>query len=121
MRNTIKAVLLSALVFPGTGHFSLKKPVHGSVLVVISIICMYFLFSTVFEMSLELQTKIQNGEMVFDQDKINEVVQEKLATGNYQYLGTSALGFILCWIFGVIDSFRVGHLKDKDGAVAKAF
>ncbi len=121
MRHTIKAVLLSALVFPGAGHFSLKKPVHGTVLVVATLVCLYFLFSTAVDMSNELGGMIQTGEMAYDQEKIKEHVTEKLASGDYQYLGIAGLVFMACWIFGVFDSFRLGRARDKGSVNQKSF
>ena len=121
MSKSIQAVLLSALVFPGAGHFFLKKHVLGCVLAVISGICLYLLLSTVFGISSEINTKIQTGEMVFDTQVINDTVREKLTGGGYEYLGTSALIFIICWIIGVIDSFKAGRLQDKSDAGGKAF
>jgi len=113
MRHTIKAVLLSALVFPGTGHFSLKKPVKGSVLLGITLVCLYFLFSAAMSISKELQGKIQNGEMLYDKAEVTAIVTEKISGGDYQYLGLASMGLLFCWVFGVIDSLRLGRIKDK--------
>lgn len=121
MRHTIKAVLLSALVFPGTGHFSLKKPVHGTILVVVTLVCLYFLFSTAVTISNDLGAQIQTGEMAYDQEQIKEVVTEKLASGDYQYLSIAGLVFMACWIFAVIDSFRLGRIRDKGSVNHKSF
>ena len=113
MRKSIKAVLLSALVFPGTGHFVIKKPVFGSVLVGITLFCLYHLISTVVEISRDLSAKIQTGEIPYDVAKISELVSEKLAGSDEQLIGLSTLGIIICWIIGVVDSFRVGRQHDK--------
>jgi hypothetical protein len=113
MRKSIKTVLLSALVFPGTGHFSVKKPVHGTLLVGITLVCLYFLISKVLEISQNLSAKIQSGEMAYDVDKIAQTVTEKLSGSDSQVINISALVIIICWIFGVIDSFRIGLKQDK--------
>ncbi len=121
MRNTIKAVLLSALVFPGTGHFSLKKPVHGTVLVVITFICLYVLFSTAMDITKELSGKIQGGEIPYDTEVVRDLVTEKLSAGEYQYVSFSVIGLMACWIFGIVDSFRIGQSRDKESVNQKPF
>ena len=113
MRKSIKAVLLSALVFPGAGHFSLKKPVQGTLLVVISLLCLYFLISTVLEISQNLSTKIQSGEIPYDVAKITELVSEQLSGSNDKLIAISSFVLLICWIVGIVDSFRVGRLQDK--------
>ena len=119
MRKSIKAVLLSALVFPGAGHFSLKKPVQGSLLVGIVLICLYFIFSKVSGITQDLSAKIQNGEMAYDVDKITEVVTEKLSGSGDQIINIAGLILIICWIVGILDSLRIGHLQDKNSASSK--
>lgn len=121
MRKTIKAVLLSALVLPGTGHLSLKKPVHGWVLIGITVVCLFFILSTVFEISKDLSGKIQSGDVPYDKDKVTELVTEKLSGGDYQFLSYAVLILMVCWIFGVVDSFRIGRMQDKDGSGHKSF
>jgi len=113
MRHTIKAVLLSALVFPGTGHFSLKKPIKGSILLCITLICLYFLFSAAMNISKELQGKILSGEMGYDKTEVTAIVTEKISGGDYEYLGLASMGFLFCWVYGFIDSLRLGRIKDK--------
>ena len=121
MRHTIKAVLLSALVFPGTGHFSLKKPVQGTILVLITLVCLYFLFSTAVDLSNDFGSKIQTGQMDYDPEKLKELVTDKLTNGDYQYLRIAGLVFMACWIFGVFDSLRIGRIKDTTNENHKSF
>ena len=113
MRKSIKAVLLSALVLPGTGHFSLKKPVLGSLLLGISLVCLYFIFSAILKISKDISAQIQSNELAFDAAQINEMVTEKLSGSGDQVINISALILIMCWIVGVVDSFRLGRLEEK--------
>ena len=113
MRKTVKAVLLSSLVFPGTGHLSLKKPLQGWLLIGISIFCLYFIFSAVLSISNELGGKIQSGEIPNDPNMITELVTERVSGGDYQFVSTAVLVLMICWVFGVIDSMRIGLNQDK--------
>ena len=114
MRKSIKAVLLSALVFPGAGHFSLKKPVQGTLLVGITLLCLYSLISTVLQISQNLSAKIQSGEIPYDVAKITELASEQLSGGDDRLISISTFVIIICWIVGIADSFRVGRLQDKN-------
>lgn len=111
----MKAALLSALVFPGIGHFSLKKPLQGSILSGISIICLYFILKTAMDVAQQLSVKIQSGETPFDVAKINELASQSLAGSGGQAVNLSSLLLIICWVVGVFDSFRIGRSKEKRG------
>ncbi len=114
MRKSVKAVLLSALVFPGAGHFSLKKPVHGTLLVGITLLCLYSLISTVLNISQNLRAKIESGEIPYDVTKITELATEQLSGGDDKFITISTFALIICWIVGIADSYRVGRLQDKN-------
>jgi len=121
MGQTIKAVLLSALVFPGAGHLAVKKPVRGLVLLGISLFCAYLILSTVFSISKELGGKIESGAIPYDPEQLTQLVTEKVSIGDYQYVSYAVIVFMMCWIFGVIDSFRWGRKLDKGSVSEKSF
>jgi hypothetical protein len=113
MSKSLKAALLSALVFPGIGHFSLKKPLQGSLLSGIAIVCLYFLLTAVVGIAQRLSVKIQSGEVPFDVTKISELVSQQLAGSDGQLVNIPSLLLVICWVVGVIDSFRIGWSQGK--------
>jgi hypothetical protein len=115
MSKSLKAALLSALVFPGIGHFSLKKPLQGSLLSGIAIVCLYFLLTAVVDIAQRLSVKIQSGEVPFDVTKISELVSQQLAGSDSQLVNIPSLLLVICWVVGVIDSFRIGWSQGRIG------
>jgi hypothetical protein len=115
MSKSLKAALLSALVFPGIGHFSLKKPLQGSLLSGIAIVCLYFLLTAVLDIAQRLSVKIQSGEVPFDVTKISELVSQQLAGSDGQLVNIPSLLLVICWVVGVIDSFRIGWSQGRIG------
>ncbi len=113
MSKSLKAVLLSALIFPGIGHFSLKKPLQGSILSGITIVCLYFLLAAVVDIAQELTLKIQSGDVPLDVIEISELVSQQLAGSDGQLVNIPSLLLVICWVVGVIDSFRIGWSQGK--------
>ncbi len=109
----MKAVLLSALVFPGSGHFSLKKPVQGTLLSGIALFCIYLIVSTVLEITQKLSARIESGEVPFDATKISELVSQQLTGGDDKVINIPTLLLAICWFVGIVDSYRVGRAQDK--------
>lgn len=108
MNKSLKAALLSALVFPGVGHFSLKKPIQGVLLSGVSIICLYFLITTSVDIAQQLIVKVQSGEIPMDVVKMSEIVSQQLEGSGGQRINIPSYLLMICWIVGIIDSVRIG-------------
>jgi hypothetical protein len=113
MSKSLKAVLFSAFVFPGSGHLYLKKPVQGSLLVVVSIACITILLSLALEKAQQISDKILSGEIPLDVTRITEEITSHAATGGTQWADISTYLLLICWLVSIVDSYRLGRLKDK--------
>ena len=113
MGNSLKAVLFSAFVFPGSGHLYLRKPFQGSLLVVVSIACITILLSIAMEKAQQISDKILSGEIPLDLNRITEEVTNHAAAGGTQWANISTYLLLVCWLIGIVDSYRLGRLKDK--------
>ena len=111
MFKSYKATLLSVLVFPGVGHFSLKKPVQGLLLLIVSIVCLYFLLTITVELVQQLSVKIQSGEIPMDVAKISDIVLQQIVDRDDQRINMPSLVLLICWVLGVVDSFRIEWLR----------
>ena len=118
MTKSVKALLLSALVFPGAGHYYLKKPLLGSLLAGVSLVCLYLLFTTSMEIAEGLSDKIQSGEIPLDVNRLEQELTKKPA-GESSVINLSTYVLEACWLIGVADSFRVGRARDKADAAKK--
>lgn len=113
MKKSLKAALLSALVFPGAGHFSLRKPVRGAFISAVAFVCLYFFLTPAVDIAQQLSVKLQNGEVPFDVAKIDEMVTGQLAAGEGSGANIASLLLLVCWLVGIVDSFRIGCLQDR--------
>jgi len=114
MKKSTKAVLLSALVFPGAGHIFLKKYILGVVLVSASFIGIYYLVSKTVQKALLISEKIQNGEVQLNLAEISELMSNQSTAAEAGLINIVTVGLIICWIVGIIDSYRAGCVQDKD-------
>ena len=120
MNKPLKAALLSAFVFPGIGHFSLKKPVMGVLLSGVAIVCLYFLSIAVLEVVDQLSAQIQSGEIPMDVEKINDMVSRQLLESDDQRINISSLLLAICWLVGIADPFRIGwSQRNSDDSSAR--
>jgi TM2 domain-containing membrane protein YozV len=114
MKKATKAVLLSAFVFPGAGHIYLKKYISGGVLFGASLLGIYYLISKTVESALQIVEKIQSGEVQPDVTAITQLVTKQSTGAESQLLNIATATIIICWIIGIIDSYRIGRLRDAN-------
>jgi len=80
-------------------------------LTIISIVCLYVIVVATVEIAQEISTKIQTGEIPLDVNKIAEALSKQTDSADMVNVATYLFG--ICWIIGIIDSFRIGRLQDK--------
>ena len=113
MRKSTKAALLSALVFPGAGHFFLKRYITGTVLTGAAFASLYLLISKTVERALQITEKIQLGEVPPDVAAITELVLKQPTGTEAQLLSIASIVLIISWLIGIVDSYRVGRPQGK--------
>ena len=115
MRKTIKAVLFSGLVFPGTGHFSLKKYRRGLIFFVPALVSILLLARYTLNKAYDIANQLEQGQVPFDPVAISNLAIAPPAATDVFLLNAAAWIFIACWVVGMIDSYRLGKLADKAG------
>jgi TM2 domain-containing membrane protein YozV len=113
VKKPIKAVLLSALVFPGAGHIYLKKYISGVLLVGTALVALYLLMSKTMEKAVEISEKLQNGDVQLDIEALMELVSKSSSGADAQLLNMATLALIICWLIGVVGSYRAGSARSQ--------
>lgn len=107
MNKPTKAALLSALVFPGFGHYYLKKYIPAAMLAGAAFGGLYFLIAKTAEMALQISEKIQSGEVPLDVATISELVSRQTTGTEAQLPNIAAAVLLVSWVIGIVDSYRV--------------
>jgi hypothetical protein len=113
MKKSVKAALLSALVLPGAGHFLLKSYLRGAILLASSLWSVTYIIKITMDRANVITEKILSGQIPFDIDVIREQLTALPEDSQITSLNIALYVFIACWVIGVIDAGRIGHLQDK--------
>ena len=113
MKQSTKAALLSAFVFPGAGHLFLKRYISAILLIGISFSAIYTLILQTIEQSLRLTEKIQAQDGQLDVAALSEFITKQSTAAESPSLEIASIAFALCWLIGIIDAYRAGHVTDK--------
>lgn len=109
MKKSTKAVLLSALVFPGSGHIFLKKYTTGIILITASIAAAYYLVSLAIDKAFEIAEKIQSGDVPLDLGTISNLVSQQSTGTAAQLENVATIALIIFWLVGIVDSYRLSR------------
>ena len=108
MKKSIKAALLSAFVYPGVGHFFLKKYYHTAVFACAFSVPLYFIVSDIFTKAEQVVAQIKNGEIPLDIAAISESLSSSMAGDATQELNTKVYILVIIWLISILDSYRIG-------------
>jgi len=111
MNKSIKAALLSALVYPGMGHFFLKKYAISAVITAAFSVPLYSILSGVITKTKTIIEKVENGEIPFDIHAIRESLSSSVLATDGQELNIYMYAIIVIWVIAIVDSYRLGRTK----------
>ena len=112
MKRSIKAALISGLVFPGLGHIYLKKYLVGAVLLFVAGVSVYSVSVTAIDTALSVTNEIEAGKVAINEDAIARLIEQK-SQGSARLTNLSIVVFMLSWVVSVADSYRVGRSEER--------
>ncbi len=115
MSKAMKASLLSVLIFPGVGHFFLKKYIAGTLLAGAAFVSLYLVISRMVERALQIADKIERGEVQLDVAAITELISRQPTGTDALLLRIAWIVLIVSWLIGIVDSYRVGRSQGNGG------
>jgi hypothetical protein len=120
VKKSTKAALLSGLLFPGIGHLALKEYLRASILIVAAMAAVYVLTTAAVDQAMGVVDRINSGEVALDSQAISEAITASSAESDNRTANVSLFIFGACWLFGIVDSWRLGNAEDKKHASESA-
>ena len=113
MSNALKGILLSAFIFPGAGQIILARYGRGALFFVFSFISALLCITAIVRQAVViLQQLAAQGEAV-TLPTIMTIAAKASTTGSTLFLKLSFFVFFCCWLFAVIDAWRIGKELDR--------
>jgi hypothetical protein len=106
MNRSVGAALMSALVFPGTGHFYLRRPVRGCLFLLPALGAAIVYFGDTAARVSDTLDQVMAGRIAPDAAAIAAKLD---AQGGSAFVTACGWIFLLCWIASIVDSFIAGR------------
>src|SRR3990172_4874960 len=107
MSNSLKAALLSGLVFPGIGQVVLKRYRRGMVLMLTVLACLSVIVAKAVQQAFSILKQIELAGGVINMDAISNVATQSSTTSDGLVFNSVLSLIIVCWILGVVDAYRI--------------
>jgi len=108
MNILIKAVLLSAFVCPGAGHFFLKQYRMGWLFFIAFCLDFYFIMASIIEQAQKIVAQMLGGGMPLDVISLTENISG-MVSNTEQSLTAPIYVMLTIWLISIIDSYRLGR------------
>lgn len=114
MSNSLKAALLSGLVFPGLGQVVLKRYRRGVVLMFIVLACLSIVVVKAVQQAFSILKQIELADGTINMDAISNAATQSYTNSDSLVFNSILLLIIVCWILGVVDAYRIGKKRDLE-------
>lgn len=101
-----QALLLSALVFPGSGHFLLGRKARGCLFLVPALVALVIVLRQIMARMDQIMAQIDSGALPLDVQLIMEKV-EALSANDGPAMTLAVCVLVACWIGSLIDTFLI--------------
>lgn len=100
------------LVFPGTGHFLLRRYWRGTAFAVAALSALALLVSEALTRARAVSDRILNGEVPLQAKAIASAIAQSAGT-HQRLVDVASYGLFVLWLAAAIDAYRVGRGRRK--------
>ena len=108
MNKSIKAALISGLIFPGIGQISIGHKKRGWVIILVNSLFLYMIINEIIQQASSLVEKIQKSGVPLDYDSISNKTSELVSFTDNSSLNILLMLLIISWFASVIDAYYLG-------------
>ncbi len=120
MKNSIKGAFWSGLICPGLGQVVLKRYKRGAVIMLMVLVSMSIVVVKAVHSALAILENIKSEVGAISMSTISNAATQASTTSGSLTFKLVLLLTILCWIFGVVDAYRIGKEQDiEEGTMSR--
>jgi len=108
MNQSVKAALLSALIFPGVGQISVGRKKRGWFIIGVNVVLLYFIISEIMQKAYAVVAEMQRSGSALDIESISNASAKLSGFSDNTSLNILLTLIIVGWVISVIDAYRLG-------------
>ena len=107
MNQSIKAALLSALIFPGVGQISAGYKKRGWIIIGLNAVLFYLIIREIMQKAHIVIAEMQKNGSAMDIESISNTASKLSGFSDNIFLNILLLIFIAGWIISILDAYRL--------------
>lgn len=111
MNQSVKAVLLSALIFPGIGHISAGYKKRGWIIVTLTIALIFLIIRESIKKAHKVIAEATKNGHAVDIEAISNVTSGLSGFSDNLFLNSLLILLVILWIFSIVDGYRLPMIK----------
>jgi hypothetical protein len=108
MNRSVKAALISALVFPGAGHLYLKRGARACLFLLPTLASVVVFLNDAIEQATVIAGEIMAGKISADPVAMAARLEQQ---GGGTLATTAATVMVVCWIGATVDAYLLGRSR----------
>ena len=108
MNKSLKALLVSVLIYPGAGHLFLKKYVSGFSLIGAFTVPLLMVIIELIDKTNQIIARIESGDIPLETGAVRDAVSQLMAGEAGQSIDFKIIVMIAIWVVAAADAYRVG-------------
>ena len=108
MNRSVKAALISALVFPGAGHLYLKRGARACLFLLPTLVAVAVFLNEAMEQAGAIAAQIMAGTMSADPVAMAARLEQQ---GGSTLATLAATVMVVCWIGAAVDAWMLGRAR----------
>lgn len=113
MKSSLKGALLSGLVIPGLGQVVLGANKRGWLLIIAAVFCFVVIVFSATKKALRILKTLGDEGKPLDIQSISEAATQASTTSGTAIFNLFFLFLIICWLFAIVDAYRIGAGQDR--------
>jgi TM2 domain-containing membrane protein YozV len=105
LKNSMKAVYFSALIFPGLGQLYLKNYIRGIFFIVVAGIGFIIIMEATWSLMMVIANDIEQGRQRLDINSLTLVIKESLNIYDDPRIISAKFAFLASWIISSVDAY----------------
>lgn len=107
MKPSVKAALLSALIFPGVGQISLGHKKRGWLIIGFIAVIFYFIINEIMNLAYTVIEDMQKKGATMDVENISNATSGLVGFSDNMFLNFLLIVLLVTWVLSIFDAYRL--------------
>lgn len=108
MNNSIKAALLSALIFPGVGQISAGYKQRGWIIIGVNVMLVFLIIREIMKKAYTVIAEMQKSGSPMDIESVSNATSKLAGFSDNIFLNILLILLVIFWLYSIFDAYRVG-------------